>query len=535
MNKKLILFMTTLWMAFNSYSRVNPNIENSVKEVVLLYKKGAYPQAIEKITPLTKNKKTKAIAWYWKGLCEAKLQNYDEANIAYGKAYGNKVQAKDFYYEYGQSLYAANELKKARKFFVKSAKKNFKAPTSLYYLAYISQLLEEYPIAIKYFKRIANRLKNKTDINQAANLQLAEIYLTQAERKSDPLKTVKNIVLPQFDRAYEVASTSTIAPSILKRISEVKDKYDLDDSKLRNGRKLNSKRYRIRFAQSFAYDDNVTNEGDEANIKATDKASAIFNTTLQGSYLFTHNRRFTHKPEVKITKKKHHEDNNGSVYTNDQDTINASIDNTYDATLWKKQLTTNYNLEFTETNQDWDQDKQPEFYSRTFTHTLGEKIKFLDKYFSFLSSTTFKLKYKVLESYDPAKKSDTKGWSITQTMLFPKGMIGVLTINRDATDVERTPTSSTTTTLFRFDYILPKTIWDIKLSSSFSFTALDTELNQNTRGTEKTYKPSIKVERKFLKIIDASLEYAYTKNTSKDKITYAYSKNEVTLLGEIDF
>ena len=94
---------------------------------------------------------------YLEGLCYAKLQEYDKAISKFEIAIKNENKNSDLDYEYGQALYAANELKKARNAFSASAAKKFNTPASIYYIAHISQILEEFPSAIEnYIESIAD-------------------------------------------------------------------------------------------------------------------------------------------------------------------------------------------------------------------------------------------------------------------------------------------------------------------------------------------------------------------------------------------
>ena len=93
---------TFLFLAPLAHAAKSP--AQMVKETFSLYKKGSYPQAIEALKPLERIPSKRALAYYWKGLCYSKLQDYESANKAFGKASSYKVDAEDFHYEFGQSL-----------------------------------------------------------------------------------------------------------------------------------------------------------------------------------------------------------------------------------------------------------------------------------------------------------------------------------------------------------------------------------------------------------------------------------------------
>ena len=95
---------------------------------------------------------------YLEALCLNKLKRYDLSIKRFKFIKSKNFTPKEFFFEFGQANFAANNLEEARKSFVTSARQNFQKASSLYYAAYISQLLEDYQSAEKNYNLL---LKDK--------------------------------------------------------------------------------------------------------------------------------------------------------------------------------------------------------------------------------------------------------------------------------------------------------------------------------------------------------------------------------------
>ncbi|MEK6624723.1 MAG: tetratricopeptide repeat protein, partial [Bdellovibrionota bacterium] len=119
------------------------------------FNQGAYFQAIDLLSDLEQKKQSAhPTVWYWKAICYQKLQDHKEANHFFEKAIGTGVFPKEIYYQYGQSLFADNNVSEARKYFNKSWQSGIKPGHSLFYIAYTYQLDNQYEDAIKYYKQL---------------------------------------------------------------------------------------------------------------------------------------------------------------------------------------------------------------------------------------------------------------------------------------------------------------------------------------------------------------------------------------------
>ena len=77
------------------------------------------------------------------------MKRYDLAIKRFKFIKSKSFTPREFFFEFGQANYATNNLEEARKAFQTSARQNFQKSSSLYYSAYISQIMEDYPEAEK--------------------------------------------------------------------------------------------------------------------------------------------------------------------------------------------------------------------------------------------------------------------------------------------------------------------------------------------------------------------------------------------------
>jgi tetratricopeptide (TPR) repeat protein len=108
-----------------------------------LFRLEQYNEAFVLIEPLTEKQLHPAKKSYLLGLCSSRLRKYDEAILHFREALKKGAKDTDLNYEYGQALFANNNLAQAREEFKKSAAKNFNYIASIYYVAHISEILED--------------------------------------------------------------------------------------------------------------------------------------------------------------------------------------------------------------------------------------------------------------------------------------------------------------------------------------------------------------------------------------------------------
>ncbi len=475
------------------------------------FKNGAYVQALETLNRIRpSDQKSKALKEYLEAISLSRLQRFDEAIPHFENALRAKVEAEDFYYEFGQALYAANELERARIAFKKSYSQGFKRPTSLYYMGFISQILEEYPTSISYFDQILKDKEADTRSTQVAMFQKSESMLSLHKSKDGSPKYVETTIIPSLEKAKQFDSASSTAGDIDARIKEIQKEFGLDPTKYRNGRKISTKGVDGYLSQDIKYDNNITNSNGQPTVDTTNKDSFVFTTKAKIGGDIVLDRRYTITPEMQLSIVEHSDRDTAVVFTNDSTEYNPSVKFGYEHTVSGNPATLSYTLDFKHKEQDVNRNKEKIFHSRTWTHTLGEKFKIFS-----VGDTGIKFKYKTYRSYSAPLDNDVKGFSIDQLIITKSGHIILLLLSYDDTDNYNAPTNSTATTLIRGDYLIPNIIPSYTLHMAMSFSLLDTKLQKSTRGTEVTYSPMLKVQKKLSENLKLSADYTYSNNTSQ--------------------
>jgi len=492
-------------------------------EAYNFYKKGAYIQTIEALQKVrSKNKEVRSTKHYLNGLANNRLQNYDQSVSAFGKALSAGNKSSDIFYEYGQALYASNDLEKAITAFKNSFSKKYKKSTSLYYMGHISQILEEHRKAKKYFSQILREKDADLNIKQIAYYQRTESMLVLAREKKDTENIVENIILPHLKKAKMISPDTDLAGDIEKRKKELWKEFSLNPNKFKNGKSIPKKKLNLSFTQKVKYNNNVTTSNDQQTVSATQKDSYIFDSSMQAKYNFILKRRVKLTPSIKFTNVRHSDRDSATVFTNDNWIINPGLNTAVEHTLFKKRSSFLFNYSYSHKEQDRESKHEKILYARTNTFTIGQKIKF----FSF-GDTSIKHKRKYYRAYAANLYSNTETYSIDQVALLPSRHLLIALFSIDLTDSFNDPTESTDSYLVRFDYLAPNILPDITLSGSFSTTFLDTLSQSATRGTEMTYSPGIKVAKKAGKHLKVTLAYDYTKKTSDD-ISKEYTQHVTT-------
>lgn len=483
------------------------------------FKKGSYIEATKTLQELEKFDNQKAFAHYWQGICYNKLQRFDDAIESFKKADALKANYKDMYYEYGQALYAADKLDPARKAFGKSVINEHKVGVSLYYMGFISQTLEDHKLAINYYKKVDTLpAEEKKEVLQASMYQLGEIYLVQAEKDPNPAKVVKKFVIPQYELARNVDPKSSLAPEINKKIDSLLEKYKIILLKMINGRPTVRPRYYLKLSEEIKYDTNVILEANAVQNKAQYRASPLSKTEAMGRYGFYPNNRYSLFPEGKINYTYHTDRTNASVYKNDTYNIMPAIRNYYEYTLFGGMATHLLDFDYGYGARDVYQRKELSFNSRTYTFMFGEKMNFFK-----LGETIMRLKKKYFYSYTELSDSDTTTLGLEQTLNFSGGYT-LMIVNTNDISLVRNDQLNTNTYTLRFDFITPRIYDWVTPTISFATTYNDPVKQRSARGMEKMYNPGIKLTRGLGKL-RINGKYDFTRNISKDKSAYDYTKS----------
>lgn len=486
------------------------------------FKTGSYSNALQSLKKVKGNQLTLGTRYYLEGLILNRLQRFDEALPAFSKAIKYRNNSEDLYYEFGQALYANSDLVKARVAFNKSAKNNFKKNSSLYYVAHISQLLEEHKLARDTYLLLIKTAKDDKKLQQVANFQLSESFLALAENRDDSSRLVDKYVIPSLKKAYAILPKAPLAGDIEKRRKEIERQYGLDPNLMKNGRVLPESRLNLRFRHEFRYDSNITLATDIPTAASLQKDTFIHETNFNIQYLLQAAGRFTFTPFLRLRNTYHTDRENSTVFKNDTYNITAGLRNTIEHTLFKEQANLIFDIDYVYIGRDALGVKERPYFSRATSFTLGERFRL----FSF-GPTTIKFIYKDYYAYITSLYNKTKSFSIDQIKSTAAGNLLIFLFRADFIDQYNNPTQSQDNYLFRTDYLIPEIFPTYSLNVALSLSFLDTLAQQATRGTEKTYTPSIELRKSINQTMSATLGYDYTRNVSLDKANFDYKKHIV--------
>lgn len=501
-------------------------LANSMEEFYRLYKNGSYAKAISSLEKINASEINTSTLSYLKGLSHSRLQEYDKAIIQFEIAIKEKNESRDLYYEYGQALYASNELKKARDAFKTSASTNFNQSASYYYVAHISQILEEFEISREYYLKVIKDKKSDPKIRQVSHFQLAETLLSIARDKSntpdDLTRRVEKFILPMLKTAYETDKTTGVAYEINQRIAEVMQEFNLDPDLMNNGRRINPKRFSAYFGQKMKFDDNISLTSEENNVSQTRKESYIFESEVYAKYDFVLKKKFILSPEARINFVEHADRHSPEVYQNDSLSLNFNLKNKYEHKKFDKPASFIFDIDYSNTSRDWKQRKKRDYYSTAVTFTIGESF----TYFSF-GDTSLKIKRKDYEGDNTAINNNTYTLSADQTVFLPIGHLLIGLFEANFVDNYNNKLSNTNSYLTRFDYLIPA-IWPkYTLGLAIATTITDTVRQKASRGTEVSINPSLDLSKEITPAIKVGINYDFTKSKSKDT-NYTYRKHVYT-------
>lgn len=508
----------TLLLSFNLHAQTS-----TMDEFNQLFKSGQYTKAISSLEKIDEKENVLGQKHYLAGICYSKLQEFDKAIQSFQTAIKENNTNADLYYEYGQALYAANELKSARIAFQKSAEIKFNTPASIYYVAHISQIIEDYSLARSNYLTLIKNKETDIKLKQVARFQLGEtLLLIMKEKitsKEELEKGVAKFVIPTLKQAHNDDKKSSVATEISARIQELQKEFGLDPDLMRNGRRISPKRFSSYFSQRIKFDDNISLTNEENNTQQSEKESYIFESEIYAKYDFVINKKFILAPELRINFSHHSDQDSPEVFQNDALVIYTNSKNKYEHTISNKPASFLFDLEYSNTFKDWKQTHKRSAYAQSTSIGIGESF----NYFSF-GDSSFKFKRKSYVGENTSISNTTYSISADQTALLPNQHLLITLLEMNMVDNFNNPTSNTNTYLTRFDYLMPELMPRYTLGLALSTTITDTKAQKATRGTEVSLNPSIDLSNNFSENLKISVNLDYTHNKSKQS-EYSYQKS----------
>jgi tetratricopeptide (TPR) repeat protein len=515
------LKLVTPWallLSLNLYAQ-----SSSLNEFNQFFKSGQYIKALSALEKSNSKDFVLGQRAYLEGICYSKLQEFDKAIRSFETAINEKNENTDLQYEYGQALYAANELKAARKAFKESAAKKFNTPASIYYVAHISQILEEYPEAKNSYTELIKNKESDIKIKQIARFQLTETLLLimreKVKDKSELEKSVEKYIVPMMKQAYNTDKGSQTASEIDQRLHEIQKEFNLDPDLMANGRRISAKRYNGYFSQKIKFDSNISLTNEENNIQQSKKESFIFESEGYGKYDFVFKKKIIVSPEVRVNFVQHSDQDSPQVYQNDSFSINANLKNKYEHVVFSQPASFLFDIELGKLSKDWKQTHKREAYSTSSTFGIGEAF----TYFS-TGDTSFKFKRKNFTGETELISNHTTSISGDQTFSLANQNLLIALLEADFINNFNNPSTNTDTYLLRFDYLVPDIMPKYTLGLALATTITDTKDQKATRGTELSLNPSIDLSKEINEKMKISINYDFTKNKSKLS-DYDYKKH----------
>ncbi|MGZ3656880.1 MAG: tetratricopeptide repeat protein [Bdellovibrionota bacterium] len=507
---------------------MNEQNQKILSEAFALYSKGAYSQAVEKAGQIHgEDQETRAQVEFFLGSTEAKMQAFDKATEAFHKAIAAGSKEPSIHYDYGQALFATQQLKEAEGEFRKSIVHKFKMGASAYYIAYIRSVLDDKAGARDFYQRIGKLSSDPDKVKQSSLLQIAELSFEDASAlKDDPKKKelrkkmLEGEVQALYRRARDFDPATPIAEQARARLAEIEGQLEELVDRMRNGNPLPRQRWSLLLSQDLTYDSNVITQADQALIQVSNADALISKTGFLAKYQFAWLKTFSFIPELGSSITYHSRRSTPSVYQNDNISISPALRTKYEHWSGGKPATMQLDLDFNLMLRDYLKAHQFPFYTRYYQGALSERVKWFNT-----GNTTLKAAMKFTEYYDPAKNNYAPTVSLTQLIgIGSKSLVNTVSFDyqhaRDDTNDERNYK-------YRGSMNFAAVIEKIDITPAVSVGVKDTMKQKGTRGNETNLAPNVALTRPFTKQLDGTLEYTWTKNFSKSKDVYQYTKGEV--------
>jgi tetratricopeptide (TPR) repeat protein len=491
-----------------------------LNEAKALFDKGAYHQSA---VLAEKAQDSSGAAAFLAASAYSKMQAFDQALPHYRKAVAAGVKEPALHYDYGQALFATRNLKEAEAEFKKSIVKQFKMAASAYYVGYIRQLQEDREGAKDFYQRI-QRLSNDTDkVKQPALYQIADMENERISEESDKFKRGRALLkeaLPLYKKARDFESGTPTAEQASAKIAEIERETEEFTLRMVNGNPIPKKAYILKLSQELGYDSNVITEADGALIQVSNKDSFVSKTGVFARYQWNWRRTFSFLPELNAYAQLHARRSTPRVYQNDNIVIAPALRSKWEHKSRGKPATALFDIEYNLMLRDYEAQHHFPYYTRYLNFIFGERVTWFDT-----GSTTVRLSVKFGENYNPDRNAITPAVSFQQNVkIFGQyDLQNTFTADymraRDDVNDERNYK-------LRHSVLLPKLFEKVDVTPSLSLTLKDTMKQKGLRGNELLVNPAVTLARDFGPI-EGNFDYSYSKNYSKSKDQYQYTKHEI--------
>ena len=524
MLRSLLFILSSLFMLFSNpgftQSELNKD-DPALKAFNGLYKEAKYEEALDALKDIKEESLALKDRYYYTAITYSKLLNYDKAIEEFKSAIKAGCSNQALQYEYGQALYANNDLRNARDAFIISSNKKYNTIPATYYIAYISELLEENTLAKHNYVKIIKDPNVDPHMHQVALFQYGKILLALLRKQDrtliylerDVTKNIPKYVLPILNKAYEINPDADIASEIKKLIKDLTKEFSLDANIMANGRRVSKNRRYTSFTSRIKHDDNWYSTG---------RGVAYQEHEIYTKYMFVKDKRIVTTPDIRISNTKFINQSDSKIYAKDSFGVYSNLKNRIEHMAYGQPASAIFDFDFSKTYKDIYKEHTYKPYARNFGWAFGEQY----NYFSAGETT---LKFKVSDAKDLTDASYntlTNTLSIDQNIYVNQGQ-QLLALSASVSQLiyKYNHYLNANTYSLSATYMLFEILTDSTLTLGMSLSVSDPKMQRETRGYEPTFNPSIDFSTTFFNLLNASINYNYTNTISKD-VNYV-SRNQV--------
>lgn len=528
--KKLLLLTLMSAALHGAPALAAERAETALAQATQAFQAGSYVQVLNLLQSLkAADMQMQSRVEYLLARTQTKLQNYAQAARHYRNAEQLGDRSPALQYELGQALYAAKDLRGAREAFKKSIVAKYKIGASAYYIAFTSQLLEDYDTAYDYYGRIQRLSSDPDQVQQPALYQMAEIAYARAEGNAEQKSSyyAKN-VLPLYKNARAFGPGTATGKQAHSRVLELTAIINGDAKRMRNGMPIPRQPYALKLSLDSGWNSNVITQADQAIVEVSNQDSFFSRLNVLTKYQWDFWDTFSVLPEFSSTMQLHWRRNTPLVYQNDNVIFAPAVRTKFEHWIGSNPATMLFDIEYNYMLRDYLQKHTLPYYSRHWNFTLGERAKIFP-----FGSTTLKANIKFYENYNPDRNSISPGFSLTQNIRIGENDFSQ-TVSGDYLRA-RNDVNDEANLKFRSSMEFTDAWGQVDLTPSLTWALKDTMKQKGTRGVEVLLNPAITADYDWNEQLSASLAYGFTKNISRAKTTYQYTQHEFTAGAEYNF
>ena len=507
--------LLTFLLALNAFG-----LELTFKEeLAQKYKSANYLEIIDLTNKIDKSLNRDGYISYKRGSSLLELNLFIEAKRFLLDAVKKNNLEKDIFYKLGQIYFALEKYKKSRIYFKKSIQRRYEVAVSLYYIGFSSSKLKDYKTAVKIYNTIEKLpLEQKKDVIQAARLQIADIYYNQVKQKAGIFSSMRDYVIPQYEKALDWDRESILANDIRQKIREIEQRYEIVLYRMRNGRPTAIPRYFLKGGFNLGYADNVNflSDAQKESLESEKVSSPFVGTSLFARYSLYPNSRFSASPELGLDYRKYI-NSNSEISANDEVSLNFGTFFTFEHFLFDEASTTSLRINYNLRTLDSENDSSFSDQENYFTATLSEEFQYFKN-----NPTVLRFSHTTLKSEIDSKNSSTNSLILEQLVNF-KSFSYYLFTSYDLIRYTSNDSFDSNNITIRNDFLFYSFLDFINLGPYFSYRMSDNF--NSSKGNTSILTFGVNINRPIAKKVYLNLD-VLTESQSNDPST-DYTNNRL--------